>query len=171
MTPLPGPVAPRSDAAILYGREVFGEPKKQADATLHRGKDHAVGTLRRHGATILRLEGRFTADHGPSQTTGGNFNIKAQPDAAGDGLEFDPVLTLAKFEVTLTAHRTGAGALALGSTPHDPLESIPVLDVREAIWQEGDLLATTAKLTSLPAAGFLPYFLARVDNYAALNTE
>jgi len=159
------------DAAILYGREVFGEPKKQAEVTLHRGKDHAVGTLRRHGVTILRLEGRFTAEHGPSQTTGGNFNIKAQPDACGDGLEFDPVLTLAKFEVMLTAHRTGAGALALGSTPHDPLDSIPVRDVREAIWQEGNLLATTSRLATLSAAGFLPYFLARVDDYAALNTE
>jgi len=159
------------DAAILYGREVFGEPKKQSEVELNRGANHAVGILRRGGVEIVKLEGTFTTDHGPSHTSGGNFNIKAQPDASGAGLEFDAVLTLAEFEVDLTAHRSGTGTVKLGSTAHDPLDSIPIREVRESIWQEGDLIPLTRKLATIPAADFVPYFYGRVDNYALLNTE
>ena len=160
-----------NDSAILYGREVFGEPKRQAEIELHRGEGHAVGTIRRGGVEIMRVSGRLDRDLGPSATSGVNFNIKAQPETSGAGLEFDPILTLAEFEVTLTAHREGSGTVSLGSTPHDYLGEIPVGEVRSAIWQEGDLIPLTRKLTTIPKADFLPYFYARVDDYSLLNTE
>ena len=160
-----------SDSAILYGREVFGEPKRQAEIELHRGVNHAVGTIRRNGVEIMRVSGSLDRDLGPSETSGANFNIKAQPETSGAGLEFDPILTLATFEVSLTAHREGSGAVALASTPHDYLGDIPIGEVRSAIWQEGDLIPATRQIATIPKADFLPYFYARVDDYALLNTE
>lgn len=160
-----------SDAAILYGREVFGEPKKQATFSLNKSRDHAVGTITRGTTEILRLEVRLGEDNGPLTTTGANFNIKAQPDAAGDGLEFDPVLTLAEFDVSLTVDRVGTGTAQVASTVHDPLGTIPIGEVRSAAWQEGDLFAKTRKLCTIPADEFLPYFYARVDDYSAMDTD
>ncbi len=160
-----------SDSAILYGREVFGEPKKQASISLHRGNNHAVGVVTRGGVRIIRVEGSFDTDHGPSKAQGTNFNIKAMPEASGKGLQFDPILTIADFEVTLTANLSGTGSVALESTPHDPLGSIPVKAVQSAVWQEGDLIPSTRTLATIPAADFLPYFYARVDDYSLLNTE
>jgi len=160
-----------SDAAILYGREVFGEPKKQATTTLNHGKDHAVGTIRRGNATIMTLRATFDTEHGPSTVQGANFNVKAMPDATGNGLEFDPVLTLADFDVVWTRDRSGTGTVEVESTVHDPLDSIPRGAVTSAVWQEGDLYARTSKLATIPAADFLPYFFARIDDYSQLDTE
>ena len=160
-----------NDSAIIYGREVFGEPKKQAGVSLHRGAHHAVGVLTRGNVEIMRIEAKFDTDNGPSVTTGSNFNIKAMPDASGNGLQFDPILTVADFDVTLTADRSGSGKLKLASTINDPLGSIPVLEVINTLWQEGDLIPQTRTLATIPAADFLPYFFARVDDYASMNTE
>jgi hypothetical protein len=93
------------------------------------------------------------------------------PDCAGDGLEFDPILTLADFDVILTRHRSGTGTVELASTPHDPLGSIPIGAVTSALWQEGDLHARTTRLATIPAEQFLPYFFARIDDYSVLDTE
>jgi hypothetical protein len=93
------------------------------------------------------------------------------PDASGKGLQFDPILTIADFDVTLTADRTGTGKVKLASTANDPLGSIPVLEVVNTIWHEGDLIPATRTLATIPAADFLPYFFARVDDYASMNTE
>lgn len=160
-----------SDAAILYGREVFGEPKKQAHTSLNHGADHAVGTVTRGNTTIMTLRATFDTENGPSTTKGANFNIKAMPDCTGNGLEFDPILTLADFDVIWTRDRAGTGTVEVESTQHDPLGSIPLGAVRSAVWQEGDLHAHTTRLTTIPAADFLPYFFARVDDYSALDTE
>jgi len=67
--------------------------------------------------------------------------------------------------------RTGTGTVDLASTINDPLASIPVLEVLTAVWQEGDLIAQARTLATIPAADFLPYFFARVDDYSSLNTE
>lgn len=160
-----------ADAAIIYGREVFGEPKKQAAVSLHRGANHAVGVLTRGNVEIMRIEGEFDTDNGPSSTRGSNFNIKALPDASGNGLQFDPILTVADFDVTWTVDRTGTGKVNLISTINDPLATIPILEVIAANWQEGDLIPQTRTLATIPAADFLPYFFARVDDYSSLNTE
>lgn len=160
-----------SDAAILYGREVFGEPKKQASTTLNHGESHAVGTITRGNATIMTLRAKFDMEHGPSTTRGANFNVKAMPDAAGNGLEFDPILTLADFDVVWTRDRSGSGSVEVQSTAHDPLGSIPIGAVASATWHEGDLHAHTSKLATIPAADFLPYFFGRIDDYSQLDTE
>jgi len=160
-----------SDTAILYGREVFGEPKKQASSTLNHGANHAVGTITRGNTTIMTLRANFHTEHGPSTVKGANFNIKAMPDATGDGLEFDPILTLADFDVIWTRDREGTGTVELGSSVHDPLGSIPLGAVTSAVWQEGDLIAHTTKLATIPSAEFLPYFFGRIDDYSQLDTE
>jgi acetoacetate decarboxylase len=160
-----------TDAAILYGREVFGEPKKQGASRLHRGGSRATAWVERHGVRILELDTTLTSNDGPLTTTGVNFNIKAQPAADGSGLEADAIITVADFDVQFTSTESGTGSVTLRGNGHDPLESIPVRSVVSAVWQEGDLLASSRSLTTIPKEQFAPYFFARVDDYALLNTE
>lgn len=160
-----------TDAAILYGREVFGEPKKQASTQLRRANGHASAWVERHGERIIYLEAELTEDTGPLDTTGVNFNIKATPAANGDGLEDDAVVTVADFDVHFTVTMAGTGSMRLRSNGHDPLDSIPITDIRGAVWQEGDLLAQARRLTTIPAADFAPYFFARIDDYSLLDSE
>lgn len=160
-----------SDAAIIYGRELFGEPKKQGTTRLHRGRQRMIGQIERHGVIIIDLEAELLIDRGPSSTTGANFNIKATPSCTGVGLESDAVLTLAEFDVTLTSEWSGTGSVRLASNPLDPIGDIPVGDVREAIYQEGELLPQTRMVASIPATSFLPYAYGRLDDWSLLNTD
>lgn len=160
-----------TDAAIIYGREVFGEPKKQATTGLRRANGRASGWVERHGERIMYLEANLTEDTGPLDTEGVNFNIKATPAADGDGLEDDAVVTVADFDVHFTVTMAGNGGLRLRGNGHDPLDSIPITDIRGAVWQEGDLLAQARRIATIPAADFAPYFYARIDDYALLDSE
>lgn len=159
------------DSAILYGREVFGEPKKLAQSRVHKWHKKASGFVDRFGKRIITLEVDLTEDRGVTDARGVNFNIKAQPATNGVGLEDDATLTVADFDVHFDTYLGGTGKIKLESTDHDPLGSIPLGEVRDAFWQEGDLIAEARSVAKIPAASFAPYFYARVDDYALMNTE
>ncbi len=160
-----------NDASILFGREVFGEPKKQATSQLRRASGRAAAWVERYGQRILHLEAELDEETGPVDDKGINFNIKAMAATDGQGLESDAIVTAADFDVHFTATAAGRGAVALRSNGHDPLDSIPLGEVRGAVWQEGDLLARARRVATIPAKDFAPYYYARIDDYAGLNTE
>ena len=49
-----------TDVAIIFGRELFGEPKKQGRVQLKSDVDVVRGTVERFGIPYIQLEGRFT---------------------------------------------------------------------------------------------------------------
>jgi len=146
-----------TDHAIIFGRELFGEPKKQAASYLHRRGDFMHGYVERHGERLIEIKATLGADLGPVEASGANFNIKALPSCTGIGLEDDPVLTLAEFDNRLSVRREGHGSLALRSTVHDPLGDLEIREIRGAAYLEGDLLSTCRPLARLPAEAFIPY--------------
>lgn len=160
-----------NDASILFGREVFGEPKKQATTQLRRANGRASAWVERYGERILLLEAELSEDTGPAEDQGINFNIKAMAAADGQGLEADAIVTAATFDVHFASTSAGSGDVALRGNGHDPLDSIPVGEVRGAVWQEGDLLARARSVATIPAEEFAPYYFARVDDYAMLDSE
>ena len=160
-----------NDSSILFGREVFGEPKKQAVTQLRRANGRASAWVERHGVRILQLEADLVEDTGPDDQKGLNFNIKAVASADGEGLEGDAIVTAADFDVRFTATSAGDGGVAVRGNGHDPLDSIPILDARGAVWQEGDLLARARRVATIPAKEFAPYYFARVDDYSLLDSE
>lgn len=159
------------DHAIIFGRDLFGEPKKQARTTLQRRGHFMHGFVERGGARLIEIKADLDEDLGPGTAEGVNFNIKATPSCTGVGLEDDPLLTLAEFRNSLAVQRRGRGSLALGWTVHDPLSDLEVLELRGAAYLEGDLIATCRPLARLPAAAFLPYLYGRLDDWSALDTE
>lgn len=159
------------DQSIIYGRELFGEPKKQAVSRLHNGGAHMNASIERYGATLVELEVELTDDEGPSTGEGINFNYKAIPATHGIGLEWDAALTCARFDLITRVHRSGRGVVRLGHGVHDPLDEILVVEVLGGRYVEGDLLASAKTLAYVPAADFLPYALGRTDDWSALDTE
>ena len=159
------------DQPIIYGRELFGEPKKQATSRLHKSGTHMNARIDRYGAALIELEVELGEDEGPSTGAGINFNYKAIPATHGIGLEWDAALTCARFESIVRVHRAGRGLVRLGHGVHDPLDEIPVVEVTGARYVEGDLLASAETLAFIPADEFLPYALGRTDDWSALDTE
>lgn len=159
------------DQPIIYGRELFGEPKKQATMGLYRRGDRLNGHVDRYGARLIDLDVQITESHGPGEGQGVNFNYKALPAANGVGLEWDAVLTQATFKTIARVNAEGTGALKLTGTVHDPLEEIEILEIQRGAFIEGDLLASCAAIARIDAEEFLPYALGRTDDWSALDTE
>jgi acetoacetate decarboxylase len=159
-----------SDQAIIFGRDLFGEPKKQSVNSLHRSGNRMSGWVERGGVRLIELDADLGDDLGPAEGRGSNFNFKAQPAADGSGLEDDAVLTLADFSLSLTTNREGVGSVRLRGTVHDPLDEIQIVDVKRATYVEGTLDSSCRALTRVPAEDFLPYAYGRLDYWPALDT-
>ncbi|MDB4476345.1 acetoacetate decarboxylase family protein [bacterium] len=159
------------DQPIIFGRELFGEPKKQATSQLHKSGTRMNGRIERYGTALIELDVELGEDEGPSTGEGINFNYKAIPATHGVGLEWDAALTCAHFESIVRVYRAGSGQVRLGHGVHDPLNEIPVVEIVTARYVECDLLARAETLAYIPAADFLPYALGRTDDWSALDTE
>jgi acetoacetate decarboxylase len=159
------------DQPIIYGRELFGEPKKQSTTRLSRAGRRLNGCVDRYGTRLIELDVALESERGPSQGTGVNFNYKAIPATNGRGLEWDAALTMARFEVNLRASGEGRGLVRLQGSVHDPLDEIEIVEVLRGAFVEGDLIASAETLTYIDGEAFLPYALGRTDDWSALNTE
>jgi acetoacetate decarboxylase len=158
-----------TDQAIIFGRDVFGEPKKQSTSGLNRAGSRMTGWIHR-GVRLIDIEADLTTDNGPVETSGANFNFKAQPASDGSGLEDDAILTFAEFDMSLTTSLSGTGTVRLGGTIHDPLDEIEVVEVRQATYIEGTLAARCRSIARTPADEFLPFAYGRLDYWPALDT-
>jgi acetoacetate decarboxylase len=160
-----------SDVPTIYGRDLFGEPKKIAASELRRRGDAFRGYVERGGARIIDLQGEMSKDLGAFDAEGYNFNFKARPEASGCGLQEDAILTRAHFDVHATAAREGAGSVVLRGTVHDPLDELPVRSVTKATYTECDLIGSCEAVATTPADVFAPYHHGRHDDWSALDTE
>lgn len=159
------------DQPTIYGRDVFGEPKKLAASRLHRSGNRMSGRIERHGTVLVDIAADLSLDNGPGRVTGVNFNVKARPAADGLGLEEDAILTLAGFDNQVRVSREGSGAVTLHGTVHDPLDEIAVSQVLRGAYMEGDLHAHARSAARIPAADFVAYHYGRMDDWSALSTE
>ncbi|HEX8753298.1 MAG TPA: acetoacetate decarboxylase family protein [Solirubrobacterales bacterium] len=159
------------DVPTIYGRDLFGEPKKIAESQLLRRGDVFRGWIDRGGVRLIELHGEMTKDTGAFDAEGYNFNFKARPAANGSGLEEDAILTRAKFDVHAAASMEGAGSVVLRGTVHDPLDELPVRSVLRATYTECDLIGACEAVARTPADVFLPYHYGRHDDWSELDTE
>jgi len=160
-----------NDIPMIYGRDLFGEPKKMATSGLVRRGERFRGWIDRGGVRIIELQGELSKDTGSWDAEGYNFNFKARPAANGSGLEEDAILTRAKFDVHAYSSLEGDGSVVLRGTVHDPLDEIPVRSVTKASYMECDLVGACEAVASTPADVFLPYHHGRHDDWSALDTE
>ena len=159
------------DSAMIFGRDLFGEPKKQSTSQLYRSGSRFNAYVERGGVRLIELQADLPDELGAGEGSGVNFNFKARPAANGVGLEEDAILTRAGFQVTTHAAREGTGSVTLQGTVHDPIDEIPVLSIVRASFVECDLAAECQSVATVPAADYLPYHHGRHDDWSALDTE
>ncbi|SEO57212.1 acetoacetate decarboxylase family protein [Trujillonella endophytica] len=159
------------DAALLIGREGFGEPKKMASIDLFRSGNGFVGTVDRMGTRLMSLNVATGEDEGPSEGSGALYSIKATL-ALGGGLVDDALLMGQEVHVKSSENRRGPGSVKLGGTPHDPLDEFPVLEVLGASYAVSDMGETRPLRGKhvqavIPAEEFLPFHYGRLDDWSA----
>ena len=159
------------DVPTIYGRDLFGEPKKVAQSSLHRRGDHFSGWVDRGGVRLIELRADVPEDLGSSEGEGVNFNFKARPAANGVGLQEDAILTRASFQASVRTARRGSGSVVLRGTVHDPLDEIPIVSILRGRFVECDLIARCESIATVPGEIFAPYHHGRHDDWSALDTE
>lgn len=160
-----------NDMPLIYGRDLFGEPKKLAQSNLFRRGDSFHAWIERGGVRLIELHVDAPTDLGSGEADGINFNFKARPAANGVGLEEDAILTEARFHNVIRTAREGTGAVRLRGTVHDPLNELEVQSTVRGAYFEGDLIAECEAVASVDADEFLPYHYGRMDDWSALNSE
>jgi acetoacetate decarboxylase len=158
-----------TDAAIIFGRELFGEPKKQATTTLERRGNRIRGKCVRYSKPILAIDATMERKENASKGGFVNFHYKFLPSADGTGLEWDPVLVMATFETEVTLQETGRAKVTLGNTIHDPLGEIEIVEITSASYVEGDIVSRCETLATIPAKQFLPFAYGKIDDWSALD--
>src|SRR5579885_927094 len=159
-----------TDVAIIFGRELYGEPKKQARVRLHSDGDVVRASVERMGIEYMSLEARLSETlpiQGP--TYADRFHFKFMHAADGRGLEFDPILVHAHFTQHVRVHRRGSGKVIFKPSHHDPLGEIEVVELRGATYFEGDIHAEARRLATVEAARFMPWAFQNIDDYSALG--
>jgi acetoacetate decarboxylase len=160
-----------TDHATLFGRDLYGEPKKIARAEIGRDGSRVAAFIERGGVRLVDVAVELRDEHPPSTVVRNTLNVKARPAAGRDGLEEDAIVVCAANEDRRDVHLDGSAALTLTGTDLDPVDELPVVEVLRGTYVEGDASATLRTLGTIPAATFLPYALGRNDDWSLLDTS
>jgi len=161
-----------TDAAVRWGRETLGEPKKRAEVTLDRTDEGVRGTVRRRGEQLLDIDATLTEAGEPRSGAATVFHYKYLPAASGEGFYADPALVAVTLQSDQRSLEQGTATLSLGSTAHDPLGSLPVESVRGATYAETDIALSAEEVATVDPDAFEPYaFGVGMDDWLALANE
>ena len=117
--------------AIVPGREIWGWPKKDAEITFSEGAGTYNASVKRAGATIisLSLDNLEVVEQIPDPSNTPNINLKIIPSVKKgyppDVLQLTTSTVLSRKKALFQ----GKATLVFNSSPDDPLDHLPVLDI------------------------------------------
>lgn len=155
---------PRSTPeATIAGREIFGEPAKLAKVVFEQQDEHVWGSAERHEVRYLSVRGRCDQPASTSRTDFTSFFFKFQLRTDGAGFDCAPKLVQATTSMNVTVSRRGRGELVFRESAHDPLVDIPVVQVMDAVYTEGQMYTTGRTIADADPATFLPHAYLGLD--------
>lgn len=152
-----------TSAALLFGRDLYGEPSKLAKVVFEEQDDHVWGSAERHEIRFLSVRGRCNEDAPAGREENGFFYFKYLLRPDGAGFDTPPVLIHAIEDIGVKTARRGRGEIVFRDSPHDPVADIPVRQVLDAVYTEGHLYRSANVLTLADPDAFLPYAFAKAD--------
>lgn len=152
-----------TDAAVIFGRELYGEPKKLAKITFERKGEHVWGSAERYDIRYMSLRGRMDGPGGTGRHQSSTFHFKHLLRPDGSGFDHPPLLVHVTTEVNVQAAEHGRGELVLRDSPYDPVSDIPVTQVIQAIRTEGVSHTSGRVLCEVDPEAFLPYAFGKMD--------
>jgi len=161
-----------TDSAVIFGRELYGEPKKVADIQVRRNGDNIVGTVQRYGITYIELQGDVVEAGEPGDSgESSRFYFKYMPAPDGNGFDNDPVLVRVRHTGKTRLVERLDGEVLLRESAHDPVADIPMRKLLSMSYAEGDTYTHGEILTRIPGEPFLPFMFGKADDMELLATE
>jgi acetoacetate decarboxylase len=161
-----------SDMALLFGREILSEPKKLGSITLEGDSRHAMsGMVSRSGQTLMRVQAVLDRDGPAAEGTSNVFNVRYSLDARATKFNEPPEVQLSTTQQNVTDVRLGRASLELNGTIHDPVDSLPILEIESAVYARVSMRVRTRPFGVLAPDGFLPLALGKSDYWPAFSSS
>lgn len=160
------------EAAVLEGRERFGEPRKRAEVELDASIDHVSAGVTRRGVSFLRLGGRRGEALDFPEWKGTSFSFKAFPSAdPTKDFDHDPQLVRSDWRFVAEAAWRVEGGLELWDSPFDPIADLPVRRLVGVTYAEGTVRREARVLRPIPGDWLLPFLHQRDDAPATRGVD
>ena len=152
-----------NDMAMIYGREMYGYPKKMGDIRLESTESGIIGSVSRKGVELLRIEmkpnrsadigeaeeafGRSESRNGRSGWDFAMYLFKHFLSPNGKGFDYIPrvVRQIVRF-CPRSDLVTGEGSITLASTSSDPIGEVPVRKLISCFYGTWDNTMMPAKV-------------------------
>jgi acetoacetate decarboxylase len=157
-----------TEAAVLGGRETFGEPKKIGDASLRHDNGEVLGVMSRKGVDIVEVRGRVAQTLEPEPLNERfAFYYKFLLDPAGGRFDADPELVHVRRTQEDRLRERVEGEIILRDSPFDPVADLPVRRVLSITYTESNQTQTGQIVGTVPSEWLWPFRHQRYDNLIA----
>jgi acetoacetate decarboxylase len=153
-----------AEAAVVGGRERYGENKKIADIRFDRAGDHLEGSVTRYGTTYLELVGDVveTLDP-PAEEVVPHYYYKYSLAADGSGYDHSPLLVRSVHTRRCHTLQRLDAKLVLRDSGTDPVADLPVERLVRTFYTERTAFIRAKVAEAVDGDAFLPYVYQRYD--------
>lgn len=161
-----------TEAAVVPGRETFGEPKKIAEIDFQREGDEVRASVTRMGMTYLSAHGKITEALGPREFVEHAYCFKAFPSCEHEkAFDTDPLLVRLEWQHRHEESARMEGEIILGESPLDPVADVPVRRLVSMEYEQGTTQSNGKVLRSVPGEWMLPFLHGRYDDTSGEGIE
>ena len=154
-----------AEAAVVAGRETYGEPKKLAEIRFTRDGDDVSAEVTRHGMTYLSVRGKLAGALPPREFTEHAYCFKALPSCEkGRAFDGDPLLVRLEWHHKHDLVAKVDGTLTLGDSMVDPVSDVTLRRLVSIEYEEGTSRSGGRVLRSVPGEWLLPFLHQRFDD-------
>lgn len=155
-----------TDSAVIFGRELWGEPKKIAETVIKKDEDQLVGTITRQNVEVVRVEANILEPIDSTlfkNSTHFHFRYNIKPDATG--IENTRLIKVDFANQIEFAFGLKVNLLQFRDSIADVYGNVPVKAIHAGSYLKMDCKGTGKYLAEVEDQKFLPYAFYRVDPY------
>ncbi len=161
-----------AEAAVVGGRETYGEPKKLADIDFEWGEGQVSVKVARMGMPYVEMSGAIGDSLGRREFTEHAYCYKAFPSCEkGKYFDHDPLLVRLEWRHTQEKVHRMEGAVTLHDSPLDPVADIPVKRLVSMEYEEGSTQSNGTVVRPVPGDWILPFLHQRYDDTSGEGIE
>jgi len=161
-----------TEAAVVGGRETFGEPKKIAEICFDLAGPSIGATVSRMGIPYMEVRGTLGEELGERAFSEYAWCFKASPSCEPERLlDADPLLVRLEWKHRQTRSARMTGEVSLRESPFDPVADLPVRRLLRMEYEEGSTESNGRVLRSVPGDWLLPFLHGRYDEPGVQGIE
>ncbi len=154
-----------TEAAVIAGRERFGEPRKLARIDFELSGERVAARVERMGVEFLAVRAKHAEVLEPREQTEEIYCFKAFPGCQPDkGFDQDPQLVRLEWHHRFERVVRLEGSLELVDSPFDPVADLPVRRMVSLEYTEGQCRSSGRVLRPVPGDWLLPFLHQRNDD-------